>query len=331
MRHQSGLVTTLALGALSLSLASCNDQPMQPNASDAGPHVAAATAPAPDTWIERAPDPVNRIAVVTADVPNAAGQSVLYVIGGWLRGVSAQGLKVVEAYNVATNTWSRKRDLPIGLSYINGAGVIRGKIYIAGGFRQNYAWTTWAVFVYDPAKDTWTRLRDMPVRGSSGVAGVIGDKLYVQEPGDIKYWWPNPGVIPDQAPRHFLRYDPATNKWTTLPSPAHAYFMGGVLYGKLYLVGNHTEAYDPATNKWTAKAPPPSDGLNIWGSAVPAQAKLYVFGGSRTLVYAPLSDRWTVRLSPHRVAIGPVAARVFVDGKPRIEVLGEGINYQYVP
>jgi hypothetical protein len=331
MRYQAGLVTSLALGALSLALASCGDQPTQPSLPADRPPITAASTPAPDTWIPRTYDPLERIAVVVADVPNAAGQSVLYVIGGWLRGISAQGLKVVKAYNVATDTWSRKRDLPIGLSYINGAGVIGGKIYIAGGDRQAYGWTTYAAFVYDPAKDTWTRLAGMPVRGGNGVAAVIGNKLYVEEPADANTWFPYPGVSPDQAPRHFFRYDPATNKWTTLPSPAHAYFMGGVLYGKLYLVGNYTEAYDPATNKWTVKAPPPSDGLNIWGSAVPALGKLYVFGSSRTLVYAPLSDSWTVRSPAPDAQLGPVAARVFVAGRPRIEVLSEIWNYQYVP
>jgi N-acetylneuraminic acid mutarotase len=331
MRHNPWRFTPAALGVLILT--SCADDLTQPDTADQQP-AALATALAPDTWIKRTPDPVERIATVLADVPNAAGQSVLYVIGGWLRGISAQGLKVVEAYNVATDTWARKRDLPIGLSYINGAGVIGGKIYIAGGDRQTYGWTTYAVFVYDPAKDTWTRLAGMPVRGGNGVLGVIGDKLYVEEPADAKYWWPSPGTLGDQAPRHFFRYDPATDKWTTLPSPAHAYFMGGVLYGKLYLVGNQTEAYDPATNKWTVKSPPPSGKYDIWGSAAAVQAKLYVFGEGtgKTLVYAPLIDRWTVRPNPAVGAgIAPVAARVFVDGRPRIQVLSEGMNYQYVP
>ncbi len=177
------------------------------------------------------------------------------------------------------------------------------------------------MFVYDPARDTWTRLAGMPVRGAMGVAGVIGGKLYVSVP------------YADNSDRsHFLRYDPATNKWTTLPSPAHAYYMGGVLYDKLYVVGNQTEMYDPATNKWTAKAPPPSAYIDIWGARRPRRPSCSSSPVYRTLVYAPLSDSWTVRpnFAPG-VEIGPVAARVFVDGRPRIEVLSEGRNDQYVP
>jgi hypothetical protein len=232
---------------------------------------------------------------------------------------------VVKAYNVATNRWSRKRELPIGLANINGAGVIGGKIYIAGGERQNMGWSTYGAFVYDPGKDTWTRLAGMPIKGANGIAGVIGDKLYVAVP------YPYPA---DQS--HFLRYDPATNKWATRPSPKHAYHMGDVLYGMLYLVGNQTEMYDPATNQWTDKARPPSAYIDSWGAAAAAQAKLFVFNpgvvGGRTLVYAPLTDSWTVRsVGATEATWDAEAVRVSVDGRPRIEVVNKSANYQYVP
>jgi hypothetical protein len=318
MRHHQRLLTPLAMGVLSLALASCGDQPTQPNLPAEAAPVAATSSPARDTWIPRAPDHVERVEAVTATVPNAAGQSILYVIGGWIRGLGG-GLNLVKAYNVTTNTWSKKHDLPIGLASINGAGVIGGKIYIAGGARHAYGWGMYHAFVYDPAKDTWTQLPDMPVRGEFGVTGVIDDKLYVAEMKDLQA---DHSVL--------LRYDPATKKWAMLPSPKHAYHMGGVLYGKLYLVGHTTEMYDPATNQWTDKAPPPQGpyftGLS---TAAVAQTKLYVFDGG-TLIYSPLSDSWTVRGSgPGQV--GATAARVFVDGQPRIEVVSELDNYQYVP
>ena len=90
-----------------------------------------------------------------------------------------------------------------------------------------------------------------------------------------------------------MRYDPATNKWATLPSPKHAYrYVGGVLYEKLYLVGGQTEMYDPATNRWTDKgfrAPMP------WacrgghtGQAVPSFTTMITRGTPWSL--HPLSD-----------------------------------------
>jgi hypothetical protein len=81
MRYQLGLLATLTLGTLSLALAACNDQPLQPSATDAGLPVAAATAPAPDTWIPRAPDTLENYIGAVATVPNAVGQSIVYVIG----------------------------------------------------------------------------------------------------------------------------------------------------------------------------------------------------------------------------------------------------------
>jgi Kelch motif protein len=326
MRPHLRLLPSLTLGALSLALASCGDQLTQPTLPAEPPPVAAASAPAPDTWIPRAADPVDRVGFVTATVPNAAGQSIVYVVGGWNYG-NAEGKKLVEAYNVATNTWSRKRDLPIGLTNFNGAGVIGGKIYIPGGQKKNGGWSTYTLFVYDPAKDTWSQRAGMPVRGATGVVGVIGDKLYLAQPSEKQ-----------AGHSDFFRYDPATNKWATLPSPKHAYHMGGVLYDKLYLVNTTTEMYDPATNQWTDKAPAPAPdpGYGVLGTAATARGKLYVFltdvHPRHTVVYAPLSDSWTVR-GPGPIPWESTATRVFVDGRPRIEVIGtfSPSHYQYVP
>ena len=326
MRYRSGRLTLLALGALSLALASCGDQPTHPDLPTDRPLVGAATAPARDTWIPRAPDPVDRVGFVTATVLNAAGQSIVYVIGGWHYGDS-KGIALVEAYNVATNTWSRKRDLPSGLTNFNGAGVIGGKIYVAGGQNRNGGWSGYSLFVYDPARETWTRRAGMPVRGANGVVGVIGNKLYVAEPSETQA---------DHS--YFFRYDPATNKWTTLPSPKHAYHMGGALGGKLYLVNHTTEMYDPATRQWTDRSPAPTPdmGYDVMGVAAAAQTQLYVFLTDQyprhTVVYDPLSDSWAVR-DPGPIPWEPTAARVFVDGRPRIEVIGtfDPSHYQYVP
>jgi N-acetylneuraminic acid mutarotase len=326
LRHHPWLFTALALSMC--VLASCSDEPTQPNTGTDQPSAALANALASDTWLTRRTMPLERGGVVTAVVPNAVGQSILYAIGGYHPYRPYPSLARVQAYNVATNTWSLKKDLPLALQAINGAGVINGKIYVAGGTKNHYLGAVWALFVYDPATNTWTRKRAMPERGAGGVTGVINDQLYVVLP---------PAGTPTSPPEdysNFLRYNPATNQWTKLPSPKHAYFMGGVLYGKLYVVGNEVEAYDPATNQWTAKASPPASDINIGGTAAAAGAKLYVFGGGKTLVYDPGGDTWTSRTP------GPYAdysaSRVFLNGKPRIELVGgsaaEGTsNRQYLP
>ena len=131
MRHHPWLYTTLALAVA--ALASCGEEATQPNPAGGQKVAAPELAVTSNTWITRR-DMWNteRTDFATAMVPNAAGQSVVYVIGG--RGASTVGLSSVMAYNVATNTWTLRAPLP-GPSYgmNNNAGVINGKIYIAGG------------------------------------------------------------------------------------------------------------------------------------------------------------------------------------------------------
>jgi hypothetical protein len=303
-------------------LTSCGDEPTQPDTTTDQTSAILPGAQASDTWLTRRPLPLERAGVATAVVPNAAGQSIVYVIGGYHPYRPFPSLARVDAYNVAANTWSRKRDLPVALQNIHGAEVIDGKIYVAGGRKvSNVGFASYLLYVYDPATNTWTQKRGMPERGAGGVTGVIDGKLYVAGPSEEQ-----------EDYSYFFRYDPATNKWTRLPRPTHAYFMGGVLYGRLYLVGNQVEAYDPATNQWTAKASPPAAHINIWGTAAAVGAKLYVFGGSRTLVYHPLSDVWVSRTAGPRMDYR--ASRVFLNGQARIELVGGSgadNNLQYIP
>ena len=59
----------------------------------------------------------------------------MYAIGG--RNPNGVPIAAHAAYNVATNTWTFRRGLPVPLAFSNGAGVINGKIYVSGGF-SNY-------------------------------------------------------------------------------------------------------------------------------------------------------------------------------------------------
>ena len=72
-----------------------------------------------------------------ATVTNAAGQSIVYAIGGATVVSPLTLLRKVSAYNAATNTWTERRPLPVPLYLSNGAGVINGKIYVSGGFSSS--------------------------------------------------------------------------------------------------------------------------------------------------------------------------------------------------
>jgi N-acetylneuraminic acid mutarotase len=338
----------LGLGVLGLgvlALAACgSDETTGPPST---PTVAGAElAVAHNTWLTRRDMPFERWDLAVADVPNAAGQSVLYAIGG--RTATNSALGRVQAYNVATNTWTWKASLPTPLSATNGAGVANGKIYVSGGLFTVNGWGYQGAgsrtYMYDPTKNVWTEKARTPAMGAWGVTGAIGGKLYVlttciEEPFEGAFYYD----VCD--PSKFFRYNPATNLWATLPRPHGTYTMGSVLGEKLFVTdGQMVEVYDPATNKWTAKT---SGGeRRIDGAATAQGALLYLFGGRqftsalgwqpvRTVkVYHPTTNTWTTAAPLPSARYDIAAARVFLDGRPRIEVLGgslPGNNLQYIP
>jgi len=348
----------LVLGLSWLTLASCGSETTEPNTAPntAVPQLAATS----NTWLTRHDMPLELYEQVTAVVPNAAGQSILYAIGGGKADSPYNGAPVtmgtVLAYNVATDRWSWKRDMPAARWGMNGAGVINGKIYVTGGYTKGgwYGGATASLFVYNIASNTWTRKRDMPAAGGSGVTGVIGGKLYVvttnlSSPDPAK-WFLN-----------FFRYNPAMDSWAKLPSPTDYPIVnlgGGVMYDKMYLTGtgaseqNRVMEYDPTTNRWTQKRAwssqscLPDFACRVDGPTAIMQAHLYVFGhytayrsgGTGIFIYEPLSDTWQSKpllttfsyWDETRLA----ADRVFVNGKPRVEMIGgyrPGNNLQYIP
>ena len=132
--------------------------------------------------------PLARFSAVAGSAVNVNGRFILYVFGGANITEGEPGLSTVEAYNIATNRWTTKADLPGGLGSINGVGNINGKLYLPGGIEYTGdGYLRWPYLqVYDPAADTWTFGADMPVATSGGVAGVIDNRLYVlagDEPG----------------------------------------------------------------------------------------------------------------------------------------------------
>jgi len=342
-----GIVTLTVLG-----LAGCGAESTEPTPPATLAPITPELAVTSNTWLTRRDMPIDRIFMTVATVPKAAGQSIVYAIGG-LRTMTRTSLGEVRAYNVTTNTWDYwRKDMPAALYQTNGAGVINGKIYISGGVP--YAWTKLAngprksLFVYDPAKDTWTRKKDMPEVGGLGVTGVIDGKLYVisdcfEVGSAIPQWgecWAIPGGRPGVS--NFFRYDPATDSWARLPSPRHTYFSfgaGGVIDGKFYLAepngggaSQDLEVFEPATNSWSTRAEPPSDLRPSFGTL---EMKLWVFGLYGINIYDPATDAWTSRpLTTSADVADMQASKVFVGGKARFELVGgsrPGDNLQYIP
>jgi N-acetylneuraminic acid mutarotase len=260
--------------------------------------------------------------LATAMVPNAAGESILYAMGGKEPDGSILGR--VLAYNVATNKWTWKADMPSSVAYSNTAAVINGKIYITGGLVSPVSFN-YGLYVYNPATGTWASKKSPPNTSLSGVSGVINNKLYVATSCEQEDCEPSMGQF-------FWRYDPATDQWTTLTPPPFGSRFGGTIGGKLYLAnGNQVEAYDPATGQWSVKTT--SIDVGSLNSSATLGAKLYVFG-SATHVYDPTTNVWTTLAAPPTGTFGRAATRVALNGKARIEVVGgprPGNNLAFIP
>ena len=351
MRYRLLLPSLLTLGAF--GLAACGEETTQPNTAVDQP-TAPQLAVTSNTWLTRRDMPLDLVYQATAVVPNAAGQSILYVIGGAKTGTpygNPVPMGEVRAYNVATDRWAYKRDMP-AVRYDMNAGVIGGKIYVPGGF-TNRRRPTASLYVLHPASDTWSRKRDMPVPGGAGVTGVIGGKLYVVAFNALFNY---PGGV-----ANFFRYDPAKDSWTKLPSPTDYSRIdpggGGVINNKLYLIGGKgLLEYNPATNQWTKRGSwssqfcLPSCGLE--GRTVALLSRLYLFGAELNgggvpsygiFIYDPVSNTWQKKPLLTKFAwyapYGLTATPVFLNGQPRVEVVGgergwsgsPGNNQQYIP
>jgi N-acetylneuraminic acid mutarotase len=367
MRSRSvsiGLILLVAAG-----LPACGEDATEPSRAVEPSPTAPSLAIASNRWITRANMPWNRTDVTTATVTSAAGRSVVYAIGGLNPYRTPQ--QTVTAYDVATNTWTFRRPLPVRLAGTNGAGVVNGKIYVSGGFSDyKQAFPTAALYMYNPATNTWTRKRDMPSLraitgeqwevGAQGETAVIKGKLYVLSACYVENapWGYDEGC---PSGPWFFRYNPGTDTWTTLPSPGSAMgtlfrspFQGGVIDGKFYVMGaaspyDHDGAfalYDPATNQWTKL----TTGFALerpWAATAVLDGNLYVMGGLRynvatdvmdtlavTVRYDPATGRWLRLADLPGPRWGIAASTVFLNGNARIEVLGgsgTGNNLQYTP
>jgi hypothetical protein len=314
------LTSVVRTGIVALALASgaCDNDQQTATGPEPAP-VGTEGLPAamsPDTWTDRRGMPEGRHHHGAAVVPNAAGEPILYVLGGHVEGEDFEvPTDVVYAYNFSTNVWET-RSARGGLSFSNGVGVIKGKLYQSGGIVGTKAMRT--LTVYDPVLDKFTTKAAMPAGAALGVTGVIGGKLYVLAGVT--------GSCSCTVTRRLYRYDPASNTWTTLrPAPAaHVGGAAGVIRGKFYVAGGGTDkvhVYDPATNTWKTLAPLPALQVDLAGGVL--NSKLYVIAGPELWAYDPATNQWEAK-SPMNGWRHSLAAASFISraGNPRMLAVG---------
>src|SRR5687767_6338928 len=144
-------------------------------------------------------DPLSELALA-----EAGGK--LYLLGGYPN--NRQTSRVVQVYDIASNSWSYGPQLPQPNNHGMAASV-NGKVYLIGGQTladdppgtNSYVNTVWEL---DPATGTWVAKAPMAVARSGGVAIVNAGKIYVA------------GGRPPHE-KAFAAFDPATNSWESLP------------------------------------------------------------------------------------------------------------------
>jgi N-acetylneuraminic acid mutarotase len=182
--------------------------------------------PVTDTWVEKADMPTARLTFASEVVDGK-----IYTIGGHLSEPGDLGTisSTVEVYDLLTDTWTRKADIPTARTGLS-AGAVEGKIYAIGGT----AGPPWSglrtVEVYDPSTDTWERKADMPTGRYNFSISVVNGKIYAIGGSNTNPW---PGLTVVEM------YDPATNTWVRkadMPTGKLASATGTV-DGKIYVIG----------------------------------------------------------------------------------------------
>jgi len=203
--------------------------------------------PAADSWKALAPMPTRRGSPVAVTVGDK-----MYVIGGATTPPGSKETAVhpqrphisvgtVEEYDPASNTWKQRMPMPTPRNHAV-AGVVNGKAYVIGG-RVGAAFISVGANIdvveeYDPAADAWGAVRArMPSRRSAMAAGVQGGRIYVSggEGQDNQLM---------STFRALEMYDPAANRWTTLPMmPVSRHGLAGAVIGnRLHMVSGDVQS-----------------------------------------------------------------------------------------
>jgi len=254
---------------------------------------------AEDTWARKSDMPTARCTFSTGVVNER-----IYAIGGAKGRTDALRrvpLQIVEEYHPATDTWTRKADMPTARNALS-ISVVDGRIYAIGG-AEGISAPIHTVEEYNPATDTWTNKTDMPTARFALSTSAVNGKIYAigGSGGGFK------------ALSIVEQYDPVTDLWTKkadMPT-ARIHVSTSVVDGKIYAIGGVTgtsasasravEQYDPATDTWTRKANMPSAGCTLSTSVV--NGKIYAIGGAAPMPalaplstvqeYDPVIDKWT--------------------------------------
>ncbi|MCL1976575.1 MAG: hypothetical protein FWG55_00455 [Candidatus Bathyarchaeota archaeon] len=227
--------------------------------------------PVTNTWTTLVAMPTPRYGFAIA-----AYQGKIYCMGGtpYVEADMKPRYDIVEVYDIATDSWSTKSNMPFRAGGLHGH-VVNGKIFVINGN---------AFFMYDPVTDEWTRKPDVPIYFFY-LASVVVDDEIILTGGFIIATYPTYPTV-QYAPKAVI-YNVETDEWRegkTETTLSCANDNAGATTGvhapqKIYVFSgsNNNLIYDPALDTWSTANAMPSN-RSHFGVAV-IDDVLYVIGG----------------------------------------------------
>ena len=284
-------------------------------------------------WKKGAPSPFPRV-----ESPAAALGGKLFLFGGFTDDLGASSQ--INVYDPASDSWTRRKDMPMQLTHLNTA-VVGEVVWLAGGFKGKHPGPVTAeVWKYDVASDTWAPGPPLPEPRAGGGLKLLGDRLH--------YFGGYQADRDTDAGDHWSLEAEGGKEWrreADLPDP-RGHVSAAVLDAKLYALGgdhghdktqidvNSCHRFDPGTKQWSAIAPLPDGRSHFESSTLIHQGRILIVGGrcnsskpprnvvGDLLEYDPKTDAWRVAgVLPVKV-LAPAAA-IF---NGRIVVNGGGLN-----
>jgi N-acetylneuraminic acid mutarotase len=280
-------------------------------------------------WKTGAPTPFHRV-----ESPAAVVDGKLFLFGGFTEDLD--GSTEVDVYDPAVDKWSRKKDMPSGMTHLN-AVVDGNTIWLAGGFKGHHPGpTSDEVWKYDVVADSWKAGPALPEPRAGGGLALVDGKLH--------YFG---GLTSDRqttSGSHWSLTLDGGKKWESeadMPEP-RGHLAATVLDGKIYALGGtdgHDKtqidvpmchAYDPATKKWSAIARLPDGRSHFESSTLIYRGRILVIGGrsnspepargvlNEMITYDPKQNVWQAVGTLTEKVLAPSAAiigdRVIVTG-----------------
>lgn len=135
-----------------------------------------------------------------------------YLLGGLKTGAVLTNTILV--FDPVTSLWNTTLAPMSTVRRMHSAGVIGGKIYVAGGSDGVNLLDT--AEVYNPATNTWSSIASMPSKWVNAADGVNNDRYLILAGG-------SPTATTSSSAKAMI-YDAVTNKWSWLPDINHAIY-----------------------------------------------------------------------------------------------------------